>query len=52
MTKKRPKMTKNDHKWPYLAWNDHYLGNLKKLYIKFPFFSVKMAKNKQKNTKN
>ena len=52
MTKKRPKMTKNDHKWPYLAWNYHYLGNLKKLYIKFPFFSVKMAKNKQKNTKN
>ena len=44
MTKKRPKMTKNDHKWPYLAWNDHYLGNLKKLYIKFTFF----CKNGQK----
>ena len=45
-------MTKNDHKWPYFAWNDHYFGNLKKLYIKCTFFVVKMAQNKQKNTKN
>ena len=47
------KMAKNYHKWPYLAWNDHYLGNLYKVTSQIYFFtSVKMAKNKLKNTKN